>query len=131
MSIIDKIKEKLKKYPQLKYKVQGNTITVFPPSSFGFSVWCEERNGEFTIGFDGFHEEFKNEEDALNFFGFGLSDNCRLKVIIRGETKCSWTLESKEENGWISNSTTGLIFIPFWKKKRVKYLSNSIIKSKL
>jgi len=129
MSAIDKIKERLKKYPQLKYQIEDKTISIDSKSSKGFTVWLTENNPGFTVGFDGWHEEFEHEDEALKCFAFGLSDECRLKVAIRGSKPYSWTVESRDGDQWKEDSKTGLIFVPFWKTKSVEYLSNSIIKS--
>ncbi|MCP3872874.1 MAG: hypothetical protein GY699_06930 [Desulfobacteraceae bacterium] len=127
MSAIEIIKGKLKKYPQLKYQVEGNKISVEPSLATGFSVWLIENDPGFTVGFDGWHEEFDSQDEALNCFGFGLSDECRLKIVMSDNMPCSWTVQSKNGDEWQDDSTTGLFLIPFWKKKKVKYLSNPII----
>ncbi len=128
MDAIDIIQDKLTKYPELKYEIEGNRITIFPSSSTGFSVWLTENKNGFTVGFDGWHEEFSNQEEALDCFAFGLSDHCRLKVTKRGNFSCNWIVEVKKDDEWVEDSETGLIFIPFWKKKSVEYYTNSIIK---
>ena len=129
MSAIDKIKDKLRKYPQLNCQIEGNKISVEPLSAIGFTVWLIDNKPGYTVGFDGWHEEFDNEDEALNCFAFGLSDGCRLKVVKRGNTPYSWSVESKEGDEWNEDSKTGLIFVPFWKTKSIEYLSNPIIKT--
>ena len=130
MSAIDKIKDKLKKYPKLTYQIDGNKISIEPISVSGFTVWLIANNSDFIVGFDGWHEEFENEDEALNCCSFGLSDKCRLKVVKYGSKPYSWSVESWDGNEWIEDSKVGLIFIPFWKKKLVEYHSNSIITSR-
>ncbi|WP_020586948.1 hypothetical protein [Desulfobacter curvatus] len=129
MSASDKIKEKLKKYPQLNCQIDDNKISVEPTSPNGFTVWLIDNNPGFTVGFDGWHEEFDNEDEALNCFGFGLSDKCRLKVVKCGSKPYSWSVESRDGDEWNEDSKTGLIFVPFWRAKSIKYLSNPIIKT--
>jgi len=129
MRAIDKIKERLKKYPQLEYQIEDNSISVDSTSSQGFTVWLTENNPGFTVGFDGWHEEFEHEDEAMNCFAFGLSDECRLKVVKYGNKPCSWIVESRDGDQWKEESKTGLIFVPFWKSKSVEYLSNSVFKS--
>jgi hypothetical protein len=63
----------------------------------------------------------------LNCFAFGLSDQCRLKVCLRGGFAYNWTVESKENGNWVEDSTTGLFLFPFWKRKHVCYLRNNLI----
>jgi hypothetical protein len=127
MRTIEKIKAKLEKYPHLKYKVEGDSLTIDPPTGSGFSVWFRVYNRGFTVGFDGWHEEFENEEEALNALAFGLSNQYRLKVIKRGNTDCKWVLEAKDGEEWKEDSITGRIFIPFWKKTSIEYRQNNII----
>jgi hypothetical protein len=38
-------------------------------------------------------------------------------------------VESKEGSEWKEDSRTGLILVPFWRKKSVEYFSNAIIKT--
>jgi hypothetical protein len=128
MSAIEQIKE-LVKYLTLDCKIEDNTISVEPGTALGFTVWLTEETSGYTVGFDGWHEIFDCEEEALKCFAFGLSDVCRLKVIKRGSRVCSWTMESREGEEWVKDSVTGLFFVQFWKKKRIEYLSNSVIKS--
>lgn len=127
MNTIDKIKAKLEKYPQLTYTVENNCITIDPPTDSGFSIWLMIKNSGFTVGFDGWHEEFEDEGEALNTLAFGLSEHCRLKIIKRGNTDCSWAVESKNGDEWTADSTTGLIFVPFWRKKTVEYRQNKVL----
>ncbi len=126
MSAIEVIREKLKKYPQLNYQIEDNTITVEPVSLGGFAVCLIENNPGFTVGFDGWHEEFESQDEALNCFAFGLSEKCRLKVIKRGNMPTSWTVQSWNGSDWNNESTTGMIFIPFWRKKgRIPFECNN------
>ena len=103
-------------------------ITIEPNSRNGFSVWLIEKNPGFTVGFDGWHEEFEDEEDALNAFAFGLSDECRFKVVRRGNTDCAWTVMAKDDRGqWVDDSTTGMLLAPFWLRRKVVYRQNHLI----
>lgn len=127
MGAVERIKEKLRRYPQLTYHVTGNTITVEPPNVNGFSVSLTEGAGEWIVGFDGWHEDFTSEDEALNCFAFGLSDRCRLRVHYRGSFPYRWTVEERTEEGWRENGTTGLLFFPFWQRARIEYRQNTVI----
>lgn len=129
MNIIDKIKGRLKKYPELTYKSEGSHITIDPLTDSGFSVYFSINNPGFTVGFDGWHDEFENECDALDAVAFGLSDQCRLKVSKRGNTSYKWALESRDGEQWKEDSATGLLFYPFWRRKSVEYRQNGVIKA--
>jgi len=128
MTAIEKIETKLKNYPSARYSVLGDTITVEAADGEGFSVWLIEKRPGYTVGYDGWHDEFDDEEDALAAFAFGLSDDCRLKVIRRGDSDCAWIVEGKDDDGrWSGDSTTGLLITPFWRKKSIIYRQNRLI----
>ncbi len=128
MSAVATIAQKVSKYPQLQTIIEDRSITVTPLSVDGFPVSLFEKDSGYTVGFDGWHEEFDSEAEALEAFAFGLSEECRLKIVYRGSTACSWTCESFSDGEWREDSTTGLLLIPFWKKKQVVYRQNKIIK---
>ncbi len=127
---IDEIIIRLKKYPEAEFEVNAESITVNPKSENGFPVTLtDNENGNFTVAFDFWHEEFDNENDALNCFAFGLSKDCRLKLTKKGNRPIKWTVESYENGKWIEDSTTGLINLNFWKKSEFEFLQNDLIKS--
>ncbi len=127
MSVIEEIKVRLRKYPQAKYESDDASISVFPMSDGGFTVSLAEHQDSYTVSFDGWHEEFQDKEEALNCFAFGLSSECRLKEVRRGNSAYKWTVESSENGKWVEDGTTGLFLFPFWKKKEVRYLQNRLL----
>lgn len=127
MRAIEEIETKLKKYREVKYELDKTGISVFPASDEGFTLSLYEHERGFTVSFAGWHEEFQDKDEALNCFAFGLSSGCRLKEIRRGSFAYKWTVESKENENRVEDSTTGLFFFPFWKKKEVRYLQNNLI----
>jgi len=126
MNPISVIEEKLKKYPELSYKLTENSISVTPEN--GFEVWLNKSAEIFTVGYEGWHEEFSNPEEALNCFAFGLSEACRLKIISRNGKPHSWTVQELINGSWVDSETTGLLLFPFWVKPKINYLQNSIVK---
>jgi hypothetical protein len=129
MNLIDEIKARLSKYPDIRYESNVSSIKVSPLSDDGFEVLLTVNREGYSVFFSGWHEEFDDEDDALNCFAFGLSDECRLKEYRRGRFPYKWTVESRENGKWIGDSTTGLLLFPFWKKVEVRYLQNNLIKS--
>lgn len=108
--------------------MDGSTIKVESGTDDGFCIWLTENQSGYTVGFDGWHEEFEDEEEALATFAFGLSDDCRLKVLQRGNMDCAWAVEGKDVNGeWTGDSTTGLLITPFWRKRKIVYRQNHVI----
>ena len=127
MSIVEKIKEKLEQYPELPVSEESNSISVTPAG--GFTVWATDNGDSYTIGFEGWHEDFQNIVEALNCFGRGLSTECRLKVIERGHVPHKWVAQSLENGQWVNSSTTGLLFFPFWRRAKISYKQNAVINS--
>lgn len=83
MTAIETIKEKLKKYPHITFEETENYISVLPTSDKGFTVSLEISRDVFKVFYNGWHEDFEDEKDALNCFAFGLSNECRLKEFRR------------------------------------------------
>jgi hypothetical protein len=124
MTILDKARARLQEQPELKYRETLNSIVVEAPSLSGFSVSLHAANNEFVVHFDGWHKHFNNEDAALNCFAFGLLGRCRLKVCRRWKIEYRWTLESLTDRGWEEDSTTGLLFFPFWGSREITYREN-------
>lgn len=124
MSAIAKVRERLAKYPQVRYAENSNSIEVHPADESGFTVGLYQGAGEIVVRFEGWHEHFKAESEALNCFAFGLSERCRLRVVYRGRTPVKWAVESWIDGTWMPDTETGLIFVPFWRSKSVRYLQN-------
>jgi|SRR6266851_1489853 len=127
MNVIDDIKAKLQTYPNARYEISGSSISVLPISDNGFTVRLDLAPDRYTVSFNGWHEDFQYEEEALQCFAFGLSDECRLKEWRRGNFAYRWAVESRENGRWVADSETGLFLFPFWKAKEVRYLQNNLI----
>ena len=84
MRAIEQIQKQLRKYPHVTCEMGESSTTVLPTSSKGFSVGLELTGMSLTVFFNGWHENFEREEEALDCFAFGLSDQCRLKECRRG-----------------------------------------------
>ena len=127
MSIIDKICNRLKEYPIAVFRADPNVVTVRPTSEDGFSVALEVVDCGYRVSFDGWHEEFSSEEDALNCFAFGLSAECRLRTVSHGGFPHQWTVECLTDGVWREGNTTGLLLFPFFLPKKVRILQNDLI----
>lgn len=131
-SAIEKLINKLKNYPDVKYTYADNLITVEPKDENGFTVSLGIGHREYIVSSDFWHEHFDKDEEekALNCFAFMLSDSCRLKIEYKGEKPETWTIESFEDNKWVGDSATGLFNFQVWKPTRIQYLQNDIIKTR-
>ena len=127
MNPIDEIKAKLRNYPNVQSESTDSSISVLPSSDTGFNVTLDIASGNYTVSFNGWHEDFSDLSDAMECFAFGLSDECRLKEHRRGQFAYRWTVESKHHGQWVADSETGLFLFPFWKRAEVVYLQNNLI----
>ncbi len=131
MNVIDQIKEKLKKYPHVRYDANESSATVFPTSENGFEVsiyiGAPGLHERFSVFYNGWHEEFSDEEEALECFAIGLSSECRLKESKRGSNAYKWTVEFRRDGEWHQAGTTALLFVRFWKRKHERYLQNNLV----
>jgi hypothetical protein len=129
MNLVEEIKARLKKYPEVRFESDTSSITVFPSSPDGFGVTLlVNAVDSYTLSFEGWHEDFEVEEEARNVFALALSNECRLKEYRRGNFAYKWTLEFLEDGNWEEQSTTGLLLFPFWMKKSVRYLQNNLLR---
>jgi hypothetical protein len=127
MTPVEKIKDKLRKYPQARFEATARSITVLPDSEGGFRVSLVQDGNEYVVFFNGWHEKFLDQEEALNCFAFGLSAECRLKEFRRGKFAYKWVVEERTEDGWTADSETGRFFFPFWRGTEIRILQNSLI----
>ncbi|HYG58956.1 MAG TPA: hypothetical protein VD902_12930 [Symbiobacteriaceae bacterium] len=127
MSTIQQIKERLSRYPGVTCEADESQITVRSLELEGFDVSVMVRPGRYTVAFEGWHEEFTSEEDALNCVAFGLSPVCRLRVDYLGDSPVRWTVEALRQGEWHSDSTVSLLLVPFWRQRRTIYKCNRLI----
>jgi|GEM_PF-845724 len=131
VNILATIEAKLSRHPHLHYTADACSISVDPLDDAGFTVWLSVNGDRYTVGFDGWHEAFPSEDQAVDCFELGLFGRCRLAVSYRGDTATKWVLESRErEDGpWIPDSETGRLFVPFWRRVRVVHRQNRLMDS--
>ncbi len=126
----EEVNRELAKVPGLKYEHSPNRVRVQPLFEEGFPVEIfAKEGGGYTVYFSVWNENFHSEDDALDCFFFGLSDDCRLEVTYRGAYDYRWTMQSFEDEEWVPYSTTAMIFFPFWSPKKTRYLQNKILKA--
>jgi hypothetical protein len=89
MNAIQKIKAKLSAYPDVQYSESANGIEVHPKDRSGFTVGLRITPSGFTVYFEGWHEEFTSEDEALNCFAFGTAGACRTALEARLNERAS------------------------------------------
>jgi hypothetical protein len=104
MTAIERIKARFSAHPEIKYSEGPNEIDVKPSENSGFSVGFRNTPTGFTVNFQGWHEEFTSEEEALD-----------------------WVVESLKDGKWTPDSETGLLLQPFWRSARIEYRQNNLL----
>lgn len=127
MNPLDAIESKLARHPAVSYRRDGHSLTVDPTTPDGFEVGFAMVNDDYLVWFEGWHELFATQEEALNAFSWGLSPACRLKLTYRGSWPVAWTVQARVDGVWRDDSTTGIVMWPFWRRKRVAYKQNTVL----
>ena len=125
---LDVLVGKLSRYPQLRHTLVADGCEIDPPNEGGFKIGLHV-NGErwvVTFGEGGFHEEFSDSEDALEFVAFGLSDHCRLREVTAPLLRRS-IVEQLSENGWSTVFEVGALWWPIAFGTREKVFQNNLI----
>lgn len=97
---IRSLEEKLAKHPGIRFTSGDGWIEIPAQSDDGFTIRLEASADSRTVYFEGWHEHFDTDEEALECAAFGLTDACRLAVTYRGDTATSWTVQSRGTNDW-------------------------------
>lgn len=120
------IRLRLAHHPDLAIVDRGRSITVSTGAATGFDVWFSDAREEFVVGLGGWRGHFDKDEAelALEYFLFGLSDRCRVRVDSRAGIDYKWTVEALEDGAWVTDATTSIFWARFWRPKETRYLSN-------
>ena len=126
MDAIAALTEKLAKRPELEWTRGDHWLRIDPPRLSGFAVELRHEGDEWTIylGSGGWHQHFDDAAEALDLIAWCYSGEARVREIWRGGLLQKAILEAREDDGWRSISETGLIFVPFWRKRREVVLEN-------
>jgi hypothetical protein len=120
------IRNRLAGRPGLRIEEKNGCIEAIPDDEGGFPVSLFDEGNHFTVGYGGWHEQFESVEDAVECFGFGLSERCRLKSFLAGSSEYKWTVEYLNDGAWTEDRTVGLIFYPYWRKRHIIYRQNGL-----
>ena len=126
---IAEIRNRFENYPGARTEEGDSWIRFLPSSPEGFVIEFRMGQGEYIVAFEGWHARFHDLDESLNCFAFGLSNECRLKIVSRGGKPYRWTVEHYCDGEWIPESETGLLLFQFWRSPRVTYRQNMLIKS--
>jgi hypothetical protein len=127
--VISHIKARLQKYPHVTYTTKEGFLEIPAQSPTGFRVWIQDYSGGFTVGFEGWHEQFTDEDAAFQCFAFGMSTACRLRVFRCLSMDYKWQVLVEVDGEWVADSETGLLFPTFLLPKKQRDLQNDITKA--
>ena len=125
--VISRIKERLQKYPPVTYTTKEGCLEIPAQNPTGFRVWIQEHGSDFTVGFEGWHEEFTDADAAFKCFAFGLSTARWLRVFRCLNMDYKWQVLVQEDGQWIADSESGLLFPTFFLPKKQRDLHNDIV----
>lgn len=129
-SVIDRAVRTLRAHDGVAFDASEHTITVPAASDDGFVVRLRVMHDrEFVVWYDRWQRTFDRAEDAFDCFEYGLSDSCRLKITLRGETPVSWHVEKREYGMWMSgHRRVKRLSLAFWRPKRTVYRQNHVFR---
>ena len=128
---IAKLKKRLEKHPHIRFEESEHQIEILPESETGFGITLLDEGFQCTVTFDGgWHDHFTDPEEAIECVGFGLSELCRLRIDMRGDFPQRWIVEYLDDDTWHEESTTGLVFFPYWRKMTTLYRQNTLLAEK-
>ncbi len=129
VNAIAEIRKRLSDHPDVRFEETSDTIEIFANHENGFDITLVDEGFQCTVAFDGgWHEHFQTPEEAVECVGFGLSDACRLRVELGGIFPQRWIVECFEGDSWHWKSETGLMLFPFWRRKKIVYRQNTVLK---
>lgn len=123
------IQARLRPYPQTQIESYANGIEVRPRKATGFPVTFAELDNGFRVTCDGWYAYFASADQALDCFFKALSPAARLRVTIRGSTRCRWRLELQTDSGWKPLVQRSRLAFPFWRRSEIRFLQNHLLEA--
>jgi hypothetical protein len=112
------------------FHATSDSLTVPPAASDGFAVTLRVLGPRrFVVSYDGWSETFRRAEDAGDCFEFGLSDSCRLRVTLRGQSAVAWQIEKYEYGLWVPGRVVRRRLAPFWRRRRIERRQNRVFRA--
>jgi len=84
------IKQKLEHFSEVRFEEGEKILKVFLKDEKGFSVTIDQiieaDPYNITVSYgEAWHNHYADEQEAIRWFFFGLSDKCRLKLYYCGD----------------------------------------------
>ena len=129
-SVIDRAVRTLRALDSVAFDAGDDAIAVPPASGDGFAVRLQMvHEREYMVSYDEWRQTFDRAEDAYDCFEYGLSDSCRLKIILRGNEPVSWHVEKREYGMWVPGlHPFRRRSLAFWRPTRTVYRQNHVFR---
>ena len=127
-SVIARAKKALDAVGGVAYDTDEDRIAVAAAERDGFAVSLRALGDRrFVVQYgEGWVHAFDRAEDACECFEFGLSDSCRLRVTLRGETPVAWQVQKREFGLWVPGRRRRAWRVPFWRRARIVHRQNHV-----
>lgn len=128
MELIEKMHRGLsRRYPEERFEAGNSWIRYLPSTDDGFEVAFEISKEDYVVMFDGWHDRFDEEEEAIDWFVLGLSEDCRLKITAKGNQPFRWVVEARiDDESFAPACIMGTVPLFFWRRSTVEYRQNHL-----
>ncbi len=128
MDLIERMHRGLsRRYPAERFEAGDGRIRYLPSTDDGFEVRFEISDDDFLVEFDAWHDHFDDQEEALDWFVLGLSEDCRLKITDKGGRPYRWTVETLLPDGQFAKaSIMGAFPLAFWHRSTIEIRQNHL-----
>jgi hypothetical protein len=99
-------------------------LTVAAADDSGFDVSLMDFGNEVLVLWGDCHAHFDDEQEAFRCFATGLTPTGRLIETTRGTIVVRSDMERLIDGEWRCVERFGLLFMPFWRRKRVRVYQN-------
>src|SRR5438105_1096665 len=97
-TIIAEIRERIARYPTARVEYDHSSITYLPANEDGFvvrlSVEAQNDWEQYTVHYNGSHQEFTHRKEAITAFAFGLSTGCRVREYSLSGRPFRWVVDA-------------------------------------
>ena len=117
---------------------EDHCVLDFPKmDESGFDIHVEVDSEEVAIYCEGYHDHHQLEGEPNDFanhvVGFLydlLTSLMRVREYCAGGFPYKWSLECREGDAWVPESTTGLLFYNYFGRKTESFFQNSTLKER-
>ena len=118
------IRERFEAREHVKFEEGDGWIRYVPEADGGFAVEFRYAEDGFVVSIDEWREKFTEGTTALNHFAFGLSDQCRVKIVTKARKPIRREVQAQRDGKWAVVYERRSRIYQYWRLARVRYLQN-------